>query len=184
MKGRIFTLTVIFAVLLTALSGCTPKLKTERTIPKCFDTIMEITHEDMTYQATASRLDDGVWIIELTSPEAVKGLVYNINSGSAEISFKGLHFTFDTQKFPVSSVISIAIASIDKLAPMTLDLTQGETLDISSGEADGLTYSLTMDKNGTPQSLELGDYGMSIKFSGFTELEQIELNDVFLFCMA
>ena len=60
---------------------------------------------------------------------------------------------------------------------LTLDLPQGETLDISSGEADGLTYSLTMDKNGTPQSLELGDYGMSIKFSGFTELEQIELNE-------
>ena len=152
------------------LCGCTPKLKRERTIAKCFESTAQIEVDDMTYEASLSRLADGWWIVELTAPEAV----FNVEGEETEISFKGLHFTFDTSKFPVGSVVSTAVKSFDRIAPLTLDMVEGETSDFSTGEVDGMAYSVTLDKNGTPISLELGDSGMKITFLSFEATEEIQ----------
>lgn len=168
---RIFAAILVFTVI---LCGCTPKLKRERTIAKCFESTVQIEVDDMTYEASLSRLGDGWWIVELTAPEAVKGLVFSVEGEETEISFKGLHFTFDTSKFPVGSVVSTAVKSFDRIAPLTLDMVEGETSDFCSGEVDGMTYSVTLDKNGTPISLELGDSGMKITFISFEATEEIQ----------
>lgn len=167
---KILATILVFTVI---LCGCTPKLTQERTLAKCFESTAQIEVDDMTYEASLSRLGDGWWIVELTAPEAVKGLVFTIDGEETEISFKGLHFTFDTSKFPVGSVVSAAVRSFDRLAPLTLNMIEGETNDFSSGEVDGMTYSLTMDKNGTPVSLDFGDNGMKITFLTFAETEDI-----------
>ncbi len=161
-------------VLTVVLCGCTPKLTQERTLAKCFESTAQIEVEDMTYEACLSRLGDGWWIVELTAPEAVKGLVFTVEGEDTEISFKGLHFTFDTSKFPVGSVVSTAIRSFDRIAPLTLDVTEGETNDTSAGEIDGMAYSITLDKNGTPISLDFGGGEIKITFLTFDRTEEIE----------
>lgn len=161
---RFVAVIVIFALL---LCGCSPKAVDERTMPKCFNASAEIEFDGMTYEAVLSRLADGWWTVEMCSPEAVKGLVFTISGEDTEISFKGLHFTFDTSKFPVGSVVSLAVKSFDRLAPLTLDVVKGESADFASGETDGMAYALTLAKNGSPQTLELGDCGMKITFTSF-----------------
>ena len=168
---RILATILVFTVI---LCGCTPKLKRERTIAKCFESTAQIEVDDMTYEASLSRLGDGWWIVELTAPEAVKGLILTVEGEETEISFKGLHFTFDTSKFPVGSVVSTAVKSFDRIAPLTLDMVEGETSDFCSGEVDGMAYSVTLDKNGTPVSLDLGDSGMKITFLSFEATEEIQ----------
>lgn len=168
---KILATVLVFTII---LCGCTPKLKRERTIAKCFDSTVQIEVDDMTYEASLSRLADGWWIVELTALEAVKGLVFNVEGEETEIAFKGLHFTFDTSKFPVGSVVSTAVKSFDRIAPLTLDMVEGETSDFSTGEVDGMAYSVTLDKNGTPISLELGDSGMKITFLTFEATEEIQ----------
>ncbi len=168
---RLFAIVLVITV---TLCGCAPKSSDERTLPKCFNSTVAIDFDDTTYEAIMSRLADGWWEVELTAPEAVKGLVFSINGGDTEISFKGLHFTFDTSKFPVGSVVSLAVKSFDRLAPLTLDIVEGDANDFASGDADGMTYSITLDKNGTPLSMELGDYGMKITFVSFEEIEETE----------
>ncbi len=168
---KILAAILVFTVL---LCGCTPKLTQERTLAKCFESTVRIDVNDMTYEASLSRLGDGWWIVELTAPEAVNGLIFTIEGEDTEISFKGLHFTFDTSKFPVGSVVSAAVRSFDRLAPLTLDMVEGETSDFCSGEVDGMAYSLTLDKNGTPVSLDFGDSGMKITFLTFEETNEIE----------
>lgn len=168
---RILATILVFTVI---LCGCTPKLKRERTIAKCFESTAQIEVDDMTYEASLSRLGDGWWIVELTAPEAVKGLIFTVEGEETEISFKGLHFTFDTSKFPVGSVVSTAVKSFDRIAPLTLHMVEGETSDFCSGEVDGMAYSVTLDKNGTPVSLDLGDSGMKITFLSFEATEEIQ----------
>lgn len=165
-------------MLVFLLCGCTPKATDERTLPKCFNSNVTLEIEDMTYEALMTRFADGWWQVELTAPEAVKGLIFTISGEDTEISFKGLHFTFDTSKFPVGSVVSMATKSFDRLAPLTLDVVKGEANDFASGNVDGMAYSLTLDKNGTPVSLELGDCGMKIGFADFEEIEEEEVPEV------
>lgn len=138
----------------------------------CFTADAEIEFDGMTYRTLLTRMADGWWEVELTAPEAVKGLIFAVNGEDTEISFKGLHFTFDTSKFPVGSVVSLAIRSFDKIAPLELDIIEGETTDFSSGEANGTVYTMTLDKNGTPLTLELGDCGMKITFLSFEEIDE------------
>lgn len=171
---RIIANVLVITVIILAAAGCTPKMTGQRTLPKCFNATVEIAYDDMCYEAYMQRLSDGCWTIELTAPEAVKGLVFNVNGAETEIGFKGLHFTFDTSKFPVGSVIALAVKSFDRLAPLTLAVTEGEASDFSSGEVEGMAYSLTLDKNGTPLTLNFGDSGMSIKFLSFEETEEIQ----------
>ena len=171
---RIFTAALAALSCLTAvtLCGCAPGATDQRTHPKCFDCTAQIEFDGMVYETAMSRLSDGWWEVELTAPEAVKGLVFSVNGEDTEISFKGLHFTFDTSKFPVGSVVSLAIKSFDRLASLSLDVVSGEATDFASGEADGMTYSLTLDKNGTPLTLDLGDSGMKITFTSFEERQE------------
>ena len=171
---RIFTAALAALSCLTAvtLCGCAPGATDQRTLPKCFDCTAQIEFDGMVYETAMSRLSDGWWEVELTAPEAVKGLVFSVNGEDTEISFKGLHFTFDTSKFPVGSVVSLAIKSFDRLASLSLDVVYGEATDFASGEADGMTYSLTLDKNGTPLTLDLGDSGMKITFTSFEERQE------------
>ena len=171
---RIFTAALAALSCLTAvtLCGCAPGATDQRTLPKCFDCTAQIEFDGMVYETAMSRLSDAWWEVELTAPEAVKGLVFSVNGEDTEISFKGLHFTFDTSKFPVGSVVSLAIKSFDRLASLSLDVVSGEATDFASGEADGMTYSLTLDKNGTPLTLDLGDSGMKITFTSFEERQE------------
>lgn len=165
--------TVVFILVLALLfCGCSPKASKERTMPKCFNSTAEIEFDGMTYEAILSRMADGWWEVELCAPEAVKGLVFTISGEDTEISFRGLHFTFDTSKFPVGSVVSIAVKSFDRLAPLALEVVEGESTDFASGNIDGMAYSLTLGKNGIPQTLELGDCGMKITFTSFEEVEE------------
>lgn len=163
---------VLILTLVLFLCGCSPKASKERTMPKCFNSTAEIEFDGMTYEVIMSRMADGWWEVELCAPEAVKGLVFTISGEDTEISFKGLHFTFDTSKFPVGSVVSLAVRSFDRLAPLALDVVEGESADFASGTVDGMAYSLTLNKNGTPQTLELGDCGMKISFTSFDEVDE------------
>lgn len=169
---RIIANLLVITVIIMLGAGCTPKKTAKRTLPECFMASVEISYDDMCYEAQLKRLSDGCWNIELTAPEAVKGLVFDVAGEETEIGFKGLHFTFDTSKFPVGSVIALAVKSFDRLAPMTLEVTEGEASDFSSGEVEGMAYSLSLDKNGTPLTLDFGDSGMSIKFVSFEETEK------------
>lgn len=168
---KVFAVIIILTVL---FCGCTPKVTDKQSLPTRFDSTAEIKFDDMTYEVFLTRFDNGIWRAELNAPTAVKGLIFNINGSETEISFKGLHFTFDTSKFPVGAVVNMAAKSFDKLVSSDLDVVKGDTTDFASGEIDGMTYSMTLDKNGTPLTLSLGNSGMEITFTTFEEIEGSE----------
>lgn len=151
--------------------GCNVNSTQEGIFPVTFKSTAEITFGDMIYEASVTRYADSNWVVEFLAPEAVKGLIFTTEGDSTEISFNGLHFTFDTDKFPVGSVVSILTKSIDKIVPCELVIVEGDTTDFASGEIDGASFAITLDKNRTPLSLELGDSGMKIKFIEFERLE-------------
>ena len=121
-----------------------------------------------------TRYADRCWVVEFTAPETVKGLIFTIDGEDTEISFNGLHFTFDTEKFPVGSVVSIFIDSVDRLMPIEHEIVEGESSDFITGQVEDMSYTMTLDKNGIPLTLELGDSGMKIEFCEFEEYETEE----------
>lgn len=162
---------LIILSVMVLLCGCNMSATQEGVFPAMFISTVQITFGDMVYEACVTRYADSNWVVEFLAPEAVKGLIFTTEGESTEISFNGLHFTFDTEKFPVGSVVSMLTKSIDRIVPCELTVVEGDTTDFASGEIDGMSFALTLDKNGTPLSLEFGDSGMKVKFVEFERLE-------------
>lgn len=159
----------IALILITAviLCGCVSTTKDTVILPTMFTTSATIHFDDTDYEAKVTRYADSNWVVEFTFPDTVKGLIFTVDGEDVEISFNGLHFTFDTQKFPVGSVVSIFTKSFDRIIPITHEVIRGDTSDFVSSQADDVSYSITLDKNGIPLSLEFGNSGMKIEFSDF-----------------
>ncbi len=147
--------------------GCNISNAAKGALPSAFCTVAEISFDNMVYEAAIERYADSQWKIEFLAPDAVKGLIFTIEGEEIEISFNGLHFTFDTEKFPVGSVVSMLTKSIDRIMPTELSIVEGETTNFASGEIDGASFALTLDKNGIPLTLEFGDSGMKVTFTEF-----------------
>lgn len=144
---------------MSLLCGCalSQKLTSEKSLPTAFTATAEVDFDDTIYEMLLTRLSDGTWNVELTSPAIVSGLIFDVEGEETTISFKGLNFSFDSSKFPVGSVVSLVTKSFDKLVPLELDVTEGEESDYCSGETNGTVYSLTFSKTGIPMVLELGE---------------------------
>lgn len=158
---------VIVLSVLVLFCGCNVAGTSKEALPPAFCAGVEIEFDDMVYKAAVERYADSQWKVEFLAPDAVKGLIFTTEGEETVISFNGLHFTFDTQKFPVGSVVSMLTKSIDRIMPCELSVVEGETTDFASGEVDGMSFAMTLDKNGIPLSLELGDSGMKIAFTEF-----------------
>ncbi|MBQ8623775.1 MAG: hypothetical protein IJ424_05265 [Oscillospiraceae bacterium] len=160
-------LAILFLSVLVLFCGCDVTGTSKSALPPMFCATAQIEFDDMVYEAVVERYADSQWRVEFLAPDAVKGLIFTVEGDEIEISFNGLHFTFDTEKFPVGSVVSMLTKSIDRIVPTELSVVEGETTDFASGEIDGMSFALTLDKNGIPLTLELGDSGMKITFAEF-----------------
>ncbi len=156
----------IFACILL-LCGCEAGVSDKYLLPQCFTTDATVGFDGTEYELTLTRYSDSNWVVEFTAPETVKGLIFTVENGDTEISFKGLHFTFDSEKFPVGAVMSMFYKSYDRLCPLEHETVVGEKSDFVNGEVEDMSYSMTVDKNGCPLTLDLGDSGMSVKFENF-----------------
>ena len=165
---------VVFLAVLVLFCGCHAASAKKDVLPSSFSASAKIAFNEMDYEAKLERYADGMWKVEFLAPDAVKGLIFTTEGEETDISFNGLHFTFDTQKFPVGSVVSMLTKSVDRIAHCELSVVEGETNDFATGEAEGLSFALTLDKNGIPLSLELGDSGMKIEFLEFEILNSEE----------
>lgn len=164
----------ILIFILTAavlLCGCQKAPTSTAELPKYYSTTADITVGDTTYGVFLSRFADSKWQVELMSPAAVKGLIFNVNGADTEVSFDGLRFTFDTERFPVGSVITTAIGSLDRLAAQTLEVINDDEESLATGSIGEESFTLTLSKTGIPQKLELLNCGMSIVFNTFDVVE-------------
>lgn len=157
---------VILSVLIL-FCGCDLTATQKQMLPSAFCATAKIEFDDMVYEACIERYADSNWKFEFLAPDAVKGLIFTIEGEETVISFNGLHFTFDTEKFPVGSVVSMLTKSVDRIIPVELDIVSGETADFASSEIDGMSFAITLDKNGIPLSIQLGNSGMKVTFTEF-----------------
>ena len=160
--------------LIMLFAGCTQAPTSTVALPPNFSTETSINVGETNYSMVLSRFGDGYWKAELLSPAAVKGLIFTISGEDTEVSFDGLRFTFDTGRFPVGSVVSSAIDSLDRLIVSPLDVINGEDQCLSTGAIDGKSYTLTLTKNHIPTKLELLDSGMTLEFQTFDIVEYVE----------
>lgn len=165
-------LTVIIPLILI-LASCAKAPTTQVKLPPSFTSEAEITVGDTAYSAAFNRFADGCWQVEMLSPAAVKGLIFTISGGETDVGFDGLHFTFDTNRFPAGSVISSATGAFDRLCSQEIDAINGEENSLATGTLGDDSYTLTMTKNHIPQRLEL-ESGMTIEFVKFDIIEQVE----------
>lgn len=156
------------------MTGCAKNPSSSVTLPPSFVSEVEITADETAYGATLSRFADGYWQVELSSPAAVKGLIFTVNAGDTEVGYEGLKFTFDTSRFPVGSVVAAAIDNLDRIFASPLAVINGEEECLATGSSGEESYTFTLTKNYVPKKLELAKCGLCINFTNFSEIEKVE----------
>lgn len=162
---------VIFVVAILILSGCASAPTGSVSLPSCFEAETKITYGETDYGVMLSRFADGYWRVELMSPLAVKGLIFDISGENTDVGFNGLRFTFDTTRFPVGSVVTAAVGRLDRLFSSPIDTIKGDEQCLASGDIEGEGYTLTLTKNNVPMKLEMAASGLCIEFLSFVETE-------------
>lgn len=178
MKGKqvFFSLIVIVTMLFT---GCTGgEIIGTKNLPNMVDKLytaeseITVTNEDgeeFDYSGILTRKGGGMWELEITSPETVKGLKITLDDSGINASLGDLNFNLETDKIPSRNSFLKVFSTLDNIAANinNLKMTETESDLCYTGELNGEKYTLLCDKvNNNPCGLKLSD--VNVVFVSFT----------------
>ena len=163
---------VAFLLVMLIMTGCAASATSKVTLPPSFNSEVNVTIGDTVYGACLSRYADSCWLVEMTAPAAVKGLIFTVTNGETEVGLNGLHFSFDTEKFPAGAVAKCVMDAVDRLYAQPLDVIVGDESCLATGTLGNESFTLSMTKNYVPQKLEFGE--MTVEFLKFDVIEKLE----------
>ena len=166
---------MILAALMILATGCTAKPTSTVELPQSFISDVEIAVGDTEYGAMMTRFADGIWQVEMTEPAAVKGLIFTVSGAETDIAFEGLRFTFDTERFPVGSVVQSTLSKLDRLFSSPVEVLSGEDQCLAAGNIAEESFTLTLSKTNVPEKAEFADSEMTVTFKTFDLIEKDEI---------
>ncbi|MDE5582733.1 MAG: hypothetical protein K2J08_03405 [Ruminococcus sp.] len=172
---RLFAFAVAVMTAIIFVSCSTPlKSETSRKngLACAFQSMVDITIDNLNANGTVKRFGDGVWDIEFETPNTLSGVKLMFNGGSVEASYKGLDFSVPQSALPVKSMMLNLIEAVDTNARLeTLKGTEdGDKLNVS-GTLEGGDYIMCVTKDGRISSFEMENNKLKILFSDIIEIE-------------
>lgn len=118
-----------------------------------------ITCNELTASAELTRTE-GVWTIDFTSPDSIKGLSVTIDGNAVKYALDGIEY-----EYPANSHKSLTTA-VSVLADCIADAADKENISVHkstekliiSGSADNVAYNLTLDEDGNIIGVSAGGY--------------------------
>lgn len=175
-KQVFFGLVVIAAILFTGCSGSEIIGNTDspNAVDKLYTAESEITvtdenGEEFDYSGVLTRKGGGMWEMDITSPETVKGLKITLDDSGINASLGDLNFNLEADKIPSKNSFLKIFSVLDNIAANknNLKMTETENDLCYKGELNGESYTLLCDKvNNNPCGLKLPE--INVLFISFT----------------
>ena len=142
--------------LLTILTACSSKTATKPDTSGGFSCNVSISYDDSDYSAIITRIGQGVWEAELTSPETVNGMVLYYENGEVVVKYKGFSVNLPNSSVPMKTLLSQIFEAVDNIANNP-DAKSSKTENgiVVEGEVNDCGYIITFDKDGKLLSVNI-----------------------------
>ena len=151
---------IILASLSFTVAGC--KQAETADIPDLTGDISvkgSITCNELTASAELTRTE-GVWTIDFTSPDSIKGLSVTIDGNAVKYALDGIEYEYPTNSHKsLTTAVSVLTDCIaDAAEKENISVHKSTEKLIISGSADNISYNLTLDADGNIIGISAGGY--------------------------
>ena len=121
-----------------------------------------ITANELTASAELTRTE-GVWTIDFTSPESIKGLSVTIDGNTVKYALDGIEYEYpaNSHKSLTTAVAVLTDCIADAADKENISVHKSGEKLIISGSADNVAYNLTLDADGNITGISAGGYVFS-----------------------
>ena len=136
-----------------------------------------ITANELTASAELTRTE-GVWTIDFTSPESIKGLSVTIDGNTVKYALDGIEYEYpaNSHKSLTTAVAVLTDCITDAADKENISVHKSGEKLIISGSSDNISYNLTLDADGNITGISAGGYVFD--FSGESTEETSSAVDV------
>ena len=118
-----------------------------------------ITANELNASAELTRTE-GVWTIDFTSPESIKGLSVTIDDKTVKYALDGIEYEYpaNSHKSLTTAVAVLTDCIADAANKENVSVHKSGEKLIISGSADNVAYNLTLDADGNITGISAGGY--------------------------
>ena len=149
MKKRLLMLILPFTILLlfTACKSISDAVKSKTPdLNKAFTSNITINHNNNEIEAIVTRYGNGIWDLEILSPDTLAGMVINYGTNGVNVMLGELEFSIPFENIINGSVFNVIFSVIDNAAAMPeMDFVQSDNGPTYSGTTSVGDYTLTFD---------------------------------------
>lgn len=118
-----------------------------------------ITCNELTASAELTRTE-GVWTIDFTSPDSIKGLSVTINGNAVKYALDGIEYEYpaNSHKSLTTAVAVLTDCIADAADKENISVHKSGEKLIISGSSDNISYNLTLDADGNITGISAGGY--------------------------
>lgn len=158
---------LLAAVLLT-LSGCAAEKKIQPVKNGSFVCSVDIQYGDVQSSANLTRKPEGGYTIDLLSPDALRGMQFQLDGKSAKLNYMGITIDVTRQLPQAAAVVMIAqvLDTLLSLKEVAANLS-GQNLTFS-GNTDTFSYQVKMNSDDdTLASIEVPTANLKVTVNSF-----------------
>ena len=153
-------LTIMCAIMLICLCGCGGKTITPLTNGISFKALISYYNES--YETNVLLSENGVFTMEITDPDILKGITFIFNDGAVKAVYNGIEYVpneNNTQFFGVADKLHSVFDSIKGVSAI-----EDDGVYSIEGEINGDEFEITFGGSGLPLNLKMDD-NISVVFS-------------------
>ncbi|MDR0992049.1 MAG: hypothetical protein LBL87_04010 [Ruminococcus sp.] len=159
-------------IALYALSGCDKFKNAVSGVPNLdipYSAEIEIDSEDLSLTANVKRLGTGIWEMEITSPETLKGLKITYDEDKITSVYDGIITETPIDKIPTDSIFLQIFQAADNAANIeSPDITEKDGDFFISGSIPASAYTIQIDgETKTIEGISLPDSGLEVVIRSF-----------------
>lgn len=171
MKRPILPLIISLSLSLGMLTGCEDKKEKPPSTDKTYTCSATFNCGDFNISADIEREGAGLWTVELTAPDTLRGINLLFNQGEVTASYLGLSFTVPESALPAKNCVAAVLDALDSSAERSSELSVSEDGEdyILAGDSPLGIYTIRMGADGEIKSFELSAMNIYGEFSNFCE---------------
>lgn len=162
---RVFAWVLLIVIL---FAGCTSQQPVVPMKNKSFLCTADFTYGGIQMSAELTRKAEGIYTVEVTAPDTIKGFRLDVSGDAVTAEFMGLRLDV-TDRVPQANVILTMIKILDDLtSEKSLQAMLKDQKYIISGSSEGMAYQAEVSaENGALLSLEVTEINLKVQFRSF-----------------
>lgn len=153
----LLVITIVFAI-----TGCNGKKTDIVPVTKGISFTAQIDYYNECYECLVTVNDKNDMIIELTSPDTVKGMTFNFKDNDVTVKYNDLQYKYSLDSMPEGVVCSYIYQIFNNTMEDNVDVMSDKDCYYIQGETKNCKYKMILGETGLPIEIKENESGMNV----------------------